>query len=431
MALSTPAGTFILVGGINVTGDIYTANYGEENIIEESHTFGDSWEEQIPIGIAKFMLETGEGLYDDRAIGQIQAFRDPVVPPQSPNTAPQLVSLMLSGSDVGDLVTMINGTYVTKFNRGPKKDGLTVAKADHSMTGVPQNGIILEGLDGITGATGDTEAASVDIADFVPRIPIVSSTTAEIITTAGPHGLAVGDEVFIAAHGGGYSLTNTSHLASQIRVTVVDTGASIVAGTVRLEALDAGGNGVVEEMSIAAGAGVYTFVGTFTEVLRFNHYGVTVLAGGGDETILVEWVTGGQHIVVVQNLVEATVINNAANTSTAVITVPSLTTFTITGPVTVGGQGGYLKRVKLASGVADLHVIDLALGGYTDLVVTVRHSNDDAAWVSAGSFAAVTVEGVAERITIANLRRYRAISWAYGGAGAGPTAVPFVVVERG
>jgi hypothetical protein len=307
-----------------------------------------------------------------------------------------------------------------------------MAKADHSMTGVPQNGIVLEGLAGITGATGDTEgASSVDIKTYVPRVPIVSSDTNEIITTAGPHGLAVGDKVFFAAHGGGYSLTNTTHAASLIKITIVDTVGSIVAGTARIEGLDASGNGVVEEISIAAGAGVYTSVGTFTEVLRFNHYGVTVLAGGGDETILVEWNTGGQDIVVVQNLVEATVINNAANTSTSVVTVPSKTTFTIAGPITVGGQGGYLQRVGLASAVADLHVIDLDLDGYTNLAVLLRHSDDDVTYSTAATFAVKTLAGESERVTIANLKRYRAIAWSYGGAGTAPTATPFVVVERG
>jgi hypothetical protein len=45
MSYSTPAGTYILIGGKNVTPDIYSGSFEEENLFEETHTFGDNWEE--------------------------------------------------------------------------------------------------------------------------------------------------------------------------------------------------------------------------------------------------------------------------------------------------------------------------------------------------------------------------------------------------
>ena len=73
-------------------------------------------------------------------------------------------------------------------------------------------------------------------------------------------------------------------------------------------------------------------------------------------------------------------------------------------------------------GVGYLELTALTLGGYTDVVVKVRHSPDHAAWADLMTFTAKTVIG-AERKTVATnpIERYLAISWAYTGAGAGPS----------
>jgi hypothetical protein len=418
-----PQSTFIVVGGCNVTGDIYDANITEEQIIEETHSFGDSWEEQSPVGIAKITLETGAGLYDDTATRQLEAF-------QETGTAIQLVALGVAGHAIAQPATMLNGTYVSKWTRSPKREGLTMGQATHTITGSRIPGIVLQSLTGVTGATGDTKTADLDALTYVPAVNIATSDTAEMITTEGPHGLAVGDAVFIAAHGGGYTVINPTHAASTIKVTIVDTTPSLSAGTLRIKGTIGGVPGSVEEITIAA-AGTYTSVGSFTQVDRVNNYGVVTLGGAGNETILVEWTTGLEDIVAVTNLIEATIINNAANTTTAVLTVPSSTTFTITGPITVGGQGGTLKRVNLANAVADLHVTALTLSGRTNVAVLLEHSHDGVTWATAATFAVVIVAGTAERVSFTNLRRYRAMSFSYGGAGGSPTSTPFVVVERG
>jgi hypothetical protein len=74
-------------------------------------------------------------------------------------------------------------------------------------------------------------------------------------------------------------------------------------------------------------------------------------------------------------------------------------------------------------GVGYLQLSALTLGGYTNLVVKVRHSADHAAWADLLTFTARTAIG-AERKTVATnpIERYLAIIWAWTGAGAGPSA---------
>lgn len=73
MANSTPAGIIIEYdnsGGslVDITQHVQTINDIDiESLTEETHTFGDSWEENKPIGVGKMAdIEIG-GLYDDVA----------------------------------------------------------------------------------------------------------------------------------------------------------------------------------------------------------------------------------------------------------------------------------------------------------------------------------------------------------------------------
>lgn len=110
-----------------------------------------------------------------------------------------------------------------------------------------------------------------------------------------------------AGSGFGYALQAgaASHAASKVKVTIVDTTPSIVAGTLRIGGV-VGGVATYEDISIAAGAGVYTTVADFTSVTLVKTVGVSVLGGAGDETLAAEWNTGAQSIVNVTNLVEQT-----------------------------------------------------------------------------------------------------------------------------
>lgn len=81
---------------------------------------------------------------------------------------------------------------------------------------------------------------------------------------------------------------------------------------------------------------------------------------------------------------------------------------------------------------ADLHVPALTLGGYTNVVVKVRHSADDVTYADLITFAAVTSAGASERATAAGtVDRHLAVSWAYTGSGSGQSVTPVVLAARG
>ncbi|MBF8255132.1 MAG: hypothetical protein HW375_39 [Anaerolineales bacterium] len=74
-------------------------------------------------------------------------------------------------------------------------------------------------------------------------------------------------------------------------------------------------------------------------------------------------------------------------------------------------------------GSAYLEVPALTLGGFTNFAPKVRHSADDVTYADLVSFTVVTASPAAERKTVAGtVNRHLAISWAYGGAGAGQSA---------
>jgi len=397
MAYSTPAGTYILVGGKNVTPDIYTGSFDEENIIEETHPFGSSWEENTPVGIGKFMLSTGEGLYDDRAIGQFAALRDA-------SSTLQLVALLLAGDDVGDQVIQLNGTYVIKFNRTPSKDGLTKASAEHAITGSRIFGSVVNGMTAI-GVDGNTESTPADAMFPDPAVTILTSTAAtDTFTTQTPHGLAVGDYVFIAGHAGATPAMNSTAGEAGIAVATVPTSTTFTTAT-DITVSGTGGTLKVFKSVVVSTADTDELVTTATP------HGLVV----------------GDFVFVVGHTDAA--LNTAAYGAEEVLTVPSTTTFTVTGPL-AGGTGGRMARIGQVLATVDIHVPELTLGGYTNLAMLIRHCDDDSTWATADTAAVVTVAGSSERLSVANLKRFRAISWTWTGAGSDPSAVAFVAAER-
>ena len=94
-------------------------------------------------------------------------------------------------------------------------------------------------------------------------------------------------------------------------------------------------------------------------------------------------------------------------------------------------DGGAGNAPSTDGGSAYLQMTDLVLDGYTNLQVTMRDSDDDITYGDLVAFTAVTVESVAERVTVAgDVERYLAADWVYGGAGTSPTATFFVGFVR-
>jgi hypothetical protein len=381
-----------------VTPDIYSGSFEEENLFEETHTFGDNWEENTPVGVGKFMLNTGEGLYDDRAIGQFAALRN------SMNTL-QLVALLLAGDTAGDQTIMLNGDYVIKYNRTPSKDGLTKASAEHAITGERLFGGVLNGMTAVTTA-GNTESTPEDVMFPDPAVNILTSAVSgDLITTQSAHGLAVGDYVFISGHTGSTPSINSTAGTAGSKVATVPTSTTFT----------------LDGVTITVG-------GTGGTAKRFKS--VVISTSNSSEVVTTATPHGlvvGDYVFVVGHSDSA--LNTAAYGSEQVLTVPSTTTFTVTGPLT-GGTGGRMGIVTQASAKADLHVPALTLGGYTSFDVKVRHSDDNSTWADAATFTAVTVAGTAERKTITGLKRFRAIAWTWTGTGSSQSAVGFVHAER-
>jgi hypothetical protein len=135
MAKSTPADIVIEydnAGGalVDISQYVQTINGIEiEGILEETHTFGDSWEESLPVGIGKTgQIEIG-GVYDDTgATGPDALFAGRI--PETPASSTRTFKMTY----VGAKTTSVE-TYLSKYTRNPDKNGLTKWKATLQPTG--------------------------------------------------------------------------------------------------------------------------------------------------------------------------------------------------------------------------------------------------------------------------------------------------------
>jgi hypothetical protein len=85
-----------------------------------------------------------------------------------------------------------------------------------------------------------------------------------------------------------------------------------------------------------------------------------------------------------------------------------------------------------AGGGGVLQVTALTLGGYDDVVFTVRHSDDDSTYADLITFTAVTAAPAGERKTVTGtVNRHLAAGWAFSGSGSGPSVTAMVAFARG
>ena len=111
-------------------------------------------------------------------------------------------------------------------------------------------------------------------------------------------------------------------------------------------------------------------------------------------------------------------------------TVINTTTFTVPVNVTTGGTGGTFKQLNTRNAVGHLHVTALVLGGYTNVTIKIRHSVDNSVYADAATFTVVSAANVSEELAIANLNRYRAMSWLFNGSGSAMSITPVVAVSH-
>jgi hypothetical protein len=317
-----PTPVFLLVGGRDISSDTFTLDETVESLTEEKHPFGTSWEEHLPIGIARVTLEAAGGLYTDRVAGIMDAL-------QEKSGIRQLVSYGMSGDSLGADAALLDGTYATTWKRMATRDGLTKAHAVHTITGSYLRGRVLNGRTAVTSDPGTSTTVDQALNPLLPVTVITSSDAGtDRVLTASPHGLTTGEVVLITGHTGSTPDVNGGH---GYAVTVVDS-----------------------------------------------------------------------------------------------------THFTLAGvDFSVGGTGGTVKKVSSLGASADLHVLALALGGYTNVLIKVQHSADDSSYSDLMTFTAVTTSPVAERKTVATqVNRYTHITWDFVGSGSSQSITPYVVLGR-
>jgi hypothetical protein len=217
MANYGPASAFLLVGGSNISGDVFGFTDGVEQILEEVRGLGESWDRHLPVGIGRNMLETTGGLYDDRTVGLIEALQSKAL---TPAEVVQLVDYGVAGTGLGQEVVMLNGTYVGSFVRTAVRDGLTKANGVHTITGTRYEGKIAGALTLRTG-DGNSTAAPLDQANYAATVNILNSNADDSIETSTPHGLITGDWVKITGHAGSTPDINSGTDSKQ--VTVIDS----------------------------------------------------------------------------------------------------------------------------------------------------------------------------------------------------------------
>jgi len=324
MAQYGPASSFLLVGGRNISGDTFTLDETVENVLEETHGLGDLWEESLPVGLARVLLEAGGGIYDDRVGGIMEAL-------QAKGATLQIVDYGFSGYAIGGQAVALNGTYATTWKRISSREGLTHAHALHKITGRYCRSRVLHGITAETTDPGPGYGASVDRTTDIglPACAITSSSVANpthIITPVN-HYLTSGDIIVITGHTGSNPNIN-------------------------------GGNG----------------------------YAVTVV-----------------------NPKE----------------------FTIPVNVTTGGTGGTFQIASSRGAVANLHVLALVLGGFTNIIFKVQHSADNSSFSDLMTFSTVTTEAFSEQQSTAVLvNRWTRMSWDWTGAGSSYSVTPYISVGR-
>lgn len=184
-------------------------------------------------------------------------------------------------------------------------------------------------------------------------------------------------------------------------------------------------------------AGAITQQGSFDDAAGSSHI---VLQAGGSDRVLSYALAGntiGKHFVgavcdqvayeptlVAGDFTEANARYNITQHESGLL-LTTLQTVVADGDT----EASAVDNLALSNGggVAYLQCTALALGGYTDLTVTVRHSADGIVWALLEAFADVAAIG-GERIVVADdpINRYLAVDWTFNGAGVAPSAT-FVV----
>jgi len=136
VANSIPSGIVIQYdngGGtpVDITQYVLTLNdIDVESLVEEKHSFGDAWEESLPIGLARMAPVEISGLYDDTAASGPDALFAGRAP-EVPGTA---TTRTLTITWRGSKTTSVE-TYLLLYKRSADRNNLTKYTARLQPTG--------------------------------------------------------------------------------------------------------------------------------------------------------------------------------------------------------------------------------------------------------------------------------------------------------
>ena len=83
-------------------------------------------------------------------------------------------------------------------------------------------------------------------------------------------------------------------------------------------------------------------------------------------------------------------------------------------------------------GAGYVEVSELALGGYTNVLLRAKHSADDVTYADLCAFTPITAAPAGQRLAVAGtVNRYLASLWAYTGAGSGQSVTFMIGFARG
>lgn len=194
MANYGPVDAWLLVGGNDVTGDVFDMAENAEQVLEECHpllgnTTGpvqDKTDKWVPVGMSKITLECGQGVYDTRAVGMLDAL-------QNSGATRQLVNFGFAGTGdpvahVGAECVMVDGTYAAAFTKKAQRGNITMGQAKHTLTGRRYPGKVISGLVTRSGATGDTKTQYLDYgagsyghAIFDLSVPVLTGSPTNVV----------------------------------------------------------------------------------------------------------------------------------------------------------------------------------------------------------------------------------------------------------
>ena len=98
-----------------------------EALLEESHSFGDSWFESLATGMRRMSPVEISGIYDDAAAGPDAIFNSPA---SAPSTSTRTLLITWGGSKTTSVETVI-----TSFTRGATRNELTSYSVTLTPTG--------------------------------------------------------------------------------------------------------------------------------------------------------------------------------------------------------------------------------------------------------------------------------------------------------